>query len=443
MARSDLSRRWVLTRSLGALGAGLSLPLLASCSDEPPSSLALDSNGADLGSATIDVLLRGSFIPAVDEHTEELVRRWQDERNASMSLDLSGTWREDGRKIARERRGADVAELFGNAPHILADRLVDVSELAERIGDELGGWNEVARSGCVVDGVWRAIPWSITHHGLVTRTDILDDFGIQTPETYGDLLEVASLLDEGGAPPIGLTMGEAGPNDSAVLAYSLLWSFGGQEVDDRGVVAIDSEQTRQALSYFGELVQFNAPGALSYGEAENNDAFLSGQISMTQNASSIYWRAKNVDPTLARSIEHVRLPEGPAGRFLLPELNSLVVFRHSDEQVAALDWIDFVMSSSLLIDRAVVSEAFHVPAVGALDESPKMPWVADPKLAALATSANEGRLPGWPLAPSIEAGLVFENHSIVQMFEAVGSGAMSPNEAARTAADELRRVYET
>ncbi len=416
------------------------MPLMSACSSSSPSTLAFDAN---LGGAVVEAILRGSFIPALDDHTRALGARWEESRDATLSLNLSDGWREFARKTANDRRGADVAELFSNAAHVLSGRLVDVSDLAERIGEKLGGWSEVARSGCVVDGVWRSVPWSMTYHSLVTRTDLFDQVGAALPATYDELLEAATLLHEAGAPSVGFTMGEEGPNDSAALAYAMLWSFGGQEVDESGRVALDSAATKQALDYFAELGAVNDRDALGYTEVGNNNAFLEGQISMTQNASSIYWRAVELGLPMASSIQHLAMPAGPAGRFRLPELNSLAVYRHSEELTAALDWIEFATDEEVMVERADVSEAFHVPPAPGLDGHPSMPWVGNRILGAFATSAAEGRMPGWPLPPSLEAGLVYENRSIVNMFRAVGRGDQNSAEAARTAAEELRRVYET
>lgn len=425
---------------MSALGAGLALPLLAACAGSSPQTLAF---GQDLDGAALGVVLRASFIPAVEQHTRGLTSQWQAERNASIDVELSSEWREIAAKTAEARRGADVAELFGNTPHLLSERLVDVSHLAERIGETLGGWSDAARDSCMVDGVWRAIPWSLTWHALVSRTDLLREVGAGEPDSYDDLLDVAVRLHDAGAPPVGFTMGESGPNDSATLAYNLLWSFGGHEVDESGRVALDSSATLAAVEYFANLALVNAAGAFDYSEVGNNDAYLAGEIAITQNASSIYWKAQELDLPIAATINHVPFPTGPAGRIQLPEVNSLGIFRHSPEPTAALDLIEFLTSGNVMVERARESLAFHVPPVSGLDDNPTMPWTQDARLAGLSASRSEGRMPGWPLPPSLEAGLVYENRSIVNMFGAVGRQQMSPAEAVRTAAEELRRVYET
>lgn len=434
------SRRSVLKKLAAVSAAGVAGPLISSCASGPAETLA---SVDDLGGAALEAVMRGSFIPQLDAITVDVGRRWEERRNASIEIVLHEEWRTLTAQVIADGQGADIADLFGNEPHLYAEHLVDVSDLAERVGDSLGGWSEDARAVCMVDGVWRAVPWSTTRHAMVVRTDLVAEVGKEVPQTYDDLLEVAVLLSEAGAPPVGFTMAEAGSSDASALAYGMLWSFGGQELSDDGRVALNSAATIASLEYFAELSKVNAVEALSYGHPDNNNAYLGGDIAITQNPPSIYLRALETDPALAEMTIHSPLPEGPAGQFQLPEIDSLAVFRHSSDPVAAKDWIEFASQGSVLVDRARESLAFHAPAVLGLDDDPEMPWNTDERLLGLSSMAAEGRMPGWPLRPGLEAGLVYDNASILNMFRSVGTGDLTPRESVAAATEELRRVYET
>ena len=442
MESTAYSRRRVLKKMGSAAAAAAFFPVLSACSSSSstPESLAAVT---DLGDASINAVVRGSFIPSFNQLTADLAARWEQERNATISLDLREDWRDAAAQIAQARSGPDLSLVTGNAPHLHSSRLVDVTDLAERIGEALGGWTSAARDTCVVDGVWRAIPWSTTRHALVVRTDLLLEVGAPFPTTYDDLIEAAVRLDDNGAPPIGLTMSDVAPADSAALAYGMLWAHGGQELTPDGRVALDSEGTRAALATFAQLSLVNAEGTFEWGHPDNNDAYLAGEIAITQNPSSIYLTALERNLPLAEHTHHIPLPTGPAGAFQLPEIDSLAVFRHSPDAVAAMDWIEFASQGPTLVDRESQSLAFHSPVVLGLDDDPRMPWNTDQQLEGLSSTAAEGRTAGWPLPPSLEAGLVYENNSIVNMFAAVGSGQMTARSAIAAATEELRRVYET
>ena len=87
-------------------------------------------------------------MPALDAITLDLVERWDKERNASIAVEISQDWRLLTERAARDARGADIGELFGNQPHLFSDQLVDVSELAERAGESLGGWSNAVCDTC-------------------------------------------------------------------------------------------------------------------------------------------------------------------------------------------------------------------------------------------------------------------------------------------------------
>ena len=307
------SRRTLL-KHLGASAAvaGLTSPLLAACGQSSaPESLALTNQ---LDGASLEVLLRGSFIPTFDELTLGLVGEWESQRDVTIDLQLSQVWREIVLDIARDRRGADMAAVHGNQPHVLSEQLIDVSDLAESLGDALGGWADVARATCVVDGVWRAVPWSTTRHALVVRTDLLDEVGATIPTTYEELLDAAIRLHDDGAPPVGITMSNEGPSDSSAIAYGMLWSFGGQEVSSDGRVALDSSETRAALRYFAELSAVNVEGALHFTHPDNNDAYLAEEISITQNPSSILLKGLELGLPFTDHIMHCLLYTSPSPR---------------------------------------------------------------------------------------------------------------------------------
>lgn len=433
-----LSRRDAL-RVLGLPAGAL---LLGACGTKVPASELTFADG--FAGARIRAIMRNSFIDEVNSHTRELGSRWSEVNDASIEFEFGDDWREEYAATARAREGADLAELFGNGAHLLSDRLVDLSALAEEIGQAQGGWMEAARDVAMVDGVWRGIPWAVTAHALNCRVDLLEQVGVSTVDTYDRLLEAATRLKDERLPLAAFSMSPDAPNDSANLAYSLLWSFGGQEIDaDTGKVALDSEATRSALEYFVELVEVSDRRGLSFTETGNNAAFLRGEVAMTQNASSIYWRALQDQSDLIDVITHHRYPAGPAGYHQLLEMNTLAVFDHSRNGDVAKDFIRFAMNPVSLRERGNLSFSFFSPPLLDRLNDPMMVWNTEPVFAGLKGSNESGHVPGWPARSTIEAGLVFENATLATMFRSVGLGEASVNEAVATATHALRRVYET
>ncbi|RKN41057.1 ABC transporter substrate-binding protein [Micromonospora endolithica] len=434
---TGMSRRQAI--QLG-LGAGLTVALTACGEDGTPTS----ASGTSLGGASLTGLMRASFIPAIHELQQKQAATWAEAHDGTVELTFAKEWREQIAAVVESRAGEDLGELFANQAHIYADRLVDVTELCESIGDRNGGWYDVAKEACVVDGRWRAIPRAYTAHVMNWRTDLFGQVGFtRFPSTWTELVEAATRLRDAKLPRVALTMSQAGPNDSASVAYSLLWSYGATEVEADGkTVAINSSQTREAVKLMQELAAVSAPEISSYDEGGNNTSFLAGKIAVTQNATSIWYTAQKQAPDIAKNMSHARYPRGPVGHQQLVEMNSLAIFAHSKRVEPAKAFYRYLMESEQLTALAEAALTYYTPLLKGYDDLRSMPWNSEPKLDGLRGLAAGGHMPGWPGPASRQSAQAYNNQTVVNMFARVISGKASAEESIRTAEDELKKVYE-
>lgn len=432
--------------ALRILGIGGTAALLAACGDADDDTTASTASGsatgdADFAGSDLSVVLRQSFIAQQNTLREGQTKLWAQDNGVDLDVTLGGNWRELIAAIVADGTGGDIGELFNNQAFIYSNSLADVGDLVDELGGEYGGWYDLAAESAQVDGVWRAVPWAYTAQAINYRADVFDEAGVEVPTTYEELLEVATILDDRGLPPAGLTMSQTGPNDSANLAYSLLWSFGGAEVDTDGTtVAIDSEATRAALTYFRDLAAVSTPNITAFDEGGNNRAFLAGEISMTQNATSIYFAAENDAPDVFDGMSHFSYPSGPAGRQEFIQMNLLGIFEFSEHAEAAKELIRYLLRPENLDPVVQVGLSFYTPMFPSYEERANMPWNVDPKLAALRGTADGGHLPGWPGPASRESATAYEQQTIVNMFAAVATGDGIDSAIDRAAA-ELATAY--
>ncbi|MEM8923097.1 MAG: extracellular solute-binding protein [Actinomycetota bacterium] len=434
-----MSRRQALgVLGMGGLGLGLAL---AGCGDDADTAAGPETAVDDFTGTKQSVILRQSFIAQQNTLREGQAKLWAQENGAEIDFTLGGNWRELIAAIVADGTGGDIGELFNNQAFIYENSLVDVSDLVEELGDQYGGWYDLAAESAQVDGVWRAVPWAYTAQAINYREDILTEAGVVAPTTYDELLEVATKLDEQGLPPAGLSMSQTGPNDSANMAYSLLWSFGGAEVEEDGkTVAINSDGTRAALEYFQKLAAVSTPNITAYDEGGNNRAFLAGEISMTQNATSIYLTAETDAPEVFAGMNHFSYPEGPAGRQEFIQMNLLGIFDFAQNQEASKDLIRFMLQPENMDPVVQVGLSFYTPMFPSYEEKANMPWNIDPKLGALRGTANGGHLPGWPGPASRASATAYEQQSVVNMFAAVATGDGIDSAISRAEA-ELKTAY--
>src|SRR5439155_701190 len=193
--------------------------------------------------------------------------------------------------MVENKSGADVA--WTQQEWLYRDALVDVSDIAEEVGKQQGGWYDEIKRLSIDKGKWKTVPQANIGQLMNYRKDWFDEAGIkQFPDTWDAFLEAGIKLKAKGH-PFGMSMGH-GFADNYSWLYPLLWSYGVTVMDKDGKkVALDSSETAKAVEYVKELYKKACiEDCIGWLDPANNKAFLTGQISCTNNAYSIMVSAK-------------------------------------------------------------------------------------------------------------------------------------------------------
>jgi multiple sugar transport system substrate-binding protein len=219
--------------------------------------------------------------------------------------------------------GPDLFMLFNNHPHLYAASAVDLSDIAEDIGKTQGGWYKVSSGNCNDGKKWLSMPFCIVGAMNAYRKSWYDEVGFSKyPETWDEYRDAGKKLKAKGH-PLGQALGHSF-GDPPTFAYPLMWSFGGNEVDESGKVTINSKETIESVKFMTAMwKEAFDEGGLAWDDSSNNRAFLSGTISSTLNGASIYIEATRKPDqyktekgaALQTDILHAPLPKGPAGQF--------------------------------------------------------------------------------------------------------------------------------
>ncbi len=148
------------------------------------------------------------------------------------------------------KTGADIFQLQWNQAHLFAEGLDDHTRLWEELNGK--SFYPFLRDALVVDKVPRGIPLMGVAWGPTYRKDYFKEAGVtKIPETWDEMLAAGTKLKKLGK-PVGQTLGHT-IGDAPFFTYSLLWSFGGQEVDAKQKVTIDSKGTLRSLDFMKEF----------------------------------------------------------------------------------------------------------------------------------------------------------------------------------------------
>src|SRR5665213_2436163 len=211
--------------------------------------------------------------------------------------------------------GPDLFWGLYSLPHLFPQKCMDVSDVADYLGKKYGGWVDSAvKYGHSEDGKkWICIPICYSGALMNYRIEASKKAGFSKfPDKLDAFQEYAKAMKAQGTPG-GFALGHAS-GDGNSWAYWCLWSNGGEVVDKNDKVIINSPETAKALEYAKTLYGNMISGTAAWNDSSNNKAFLSGDISWTNNGISIYVAAQKSAPQIAADMNHAYFPVGVSGK---------------------------------------------------------------------------------------------------------------------------------
>ncbi len=359
----------------------------------------------------------------------------------------------DSENFEEVRPKAAVAANVGAGPDIIIatgedhlqypTQLLDITDLAEYLGQKYAGWYDICREFGMNQGRWIALPTGASGGAWVCRKSMLHAAGYDAlPQDFAGVLKLCQQLKARGTPP-GMALGHA-TGDANGWTHWALWGFGAKLANEDNTVAINSKETIAALEYAKDLYQTFAPGTLSWLDPSNNKAFLAGEISLTINGISIYYAAKNSpDPKLtaiAADIQHAFDPIGPIGKranggLMFPAF----IFKYSKYPNAAKEYLRFMMESEQYGPWQTACIGYVSHPLRAYESNPV--WTADPQHLFYRDVVKNMRHLGYAGKVGRESAAVAADFVIVDMFAEVCTGQQTPKEAAQRAEKRALRHY--
>jgi len=345
--------------------------------------------------------------------------------------------------------GADIIQMLWNWPHLYANALVDVGDVAGPIGKAQGGYYDVFEATSRVGGKWLAVPHGVVGNAVAYRRSWHQEVGAKEfPKTWDEWRDVGKKLKAKGR-PVGQALGHSF-GDPPTFAYPLLWDFGGAEVDKTGkkVVlngkgAIDSVKFMQA--FWKDACD---EGGVAWDDTNNNRAFLAGEISATLNGASIYIVAKrqkdkqkdDKGEPLFQDIEHAALlPKGPTAQTALYVPFQHSVMKYSKNQKLAKDFLKWLHQDATYEKWFQVNEGYSVGATKKWEDHPMWSKVDKP-LQVFRQAVRQARMLGYPGPASAKATEAYTKYVIVDMYAKAVQG-MKAEDAVKWADGELKKIY--
>ncbi len=439
---SDFSRRDALRIGAGvAAGAAIGAGAIGTVQAQDAPSLSYKPEKG----ASLRVLRPSKFVQGDETVWLENSKKYEQATGVKVRVESEG-WedlRPKSAVAANVGKGPDIVYGWYDDAHQYPEKLLDLTDLGTYLDKKYGGWYDVCKKFGMRNGNWISIPLGAAGARICYRESQLKAAGFDTwPSDLDGMLKACQALKAKGTPG-GLALGNA-VGDGNTWAHWIVWAFGGKMVDEKDQVVINSPETIAALEYCKQLYETFVPGTLSWLDANNNKAFIDGQVSWTINGISIYYAAKtSQDPkikAMAADIQHAVLPMGKVGR--PTELHLTVpamVFKYTKYPQAAKDYIRFMLEREQYVPWQDASIGYFSQPLKAYEKSPI--WTVDPKHTPYRDLMSKMLWPGYAGSLGYASSGAMADFIIVNMVAQAASGAKTPKEAAADAQKRAERYY--
>jgi multiple sugar transport system substrate-binding protein len=341
---------------------------------------------------------------------------------------------------ANTGQGPDLFWGLYSLPHLFPAKCVDLSDVADYLGKKYGGWVPSAVTYGKSGNKWIGIPVAYNGNVINYRKSSMQKAGFKEfPKTTDEFLAFCKAMKAQNTPG-GMALGHASGDGNAWVHWCL-WAFGGNLVDAKDKVIINSAETEKALNYAKQLYDTFIPGTASWNDAFNNKAFLAGEIHWTNNGVSIYAAAKAQNmKEMVDDIEHALWPVGPVGKPTeFHVAYPIMIMTYSKFPQAAKAFIAFMMDAQNLDPWVEKSVGYLTPGLTAYEKNPV--WTSDPKLTVCRDIAKNTLTAGHLGSVGEKAAAALADFIVLDMFANVCTGREDAKTAMRIAERQSQRLY--
>lgn len=219
--------------------------------------------------------------------------------------------------------------------------------------DQFGGagsFMEANLTSTSYQGQYYGVPWFAETRALFYNKDLFAEAGVNPPDTYDDLMDVAEKLIARHGQGRAIAIAGTNAHDLIHNWAIILWANGGDLVDIETMTAsFNGPEGVQAMQYYVDLVRrgYAARAVAEYDQNQADAAFINGNVAMAFMGP---WNIADIEvenPTLSYGV--VEPPAGPAGRAAFSGGSNLVILEASPNKEAARQWINFLLRPENLV----------------------------------------------------------------------------------------------
>jgi multiple sugar transport system substrate-binding protein len=244
--------------------------------------------------------------------------------------------------------------------------LTDLAPVVDALGRD--DFHKPSLEAWHYSGIQAAIPYGMQWPVLWCRTDLFEEAGIALPKTWDEYRAAAEKLTNPAKGVFGACFPAGRTWNTEIQSSVTIWSGGGFIFDEKLNVALDSPETRRAMTYYAEMCRFSPPDIGQYGFREASAAYTSGKAATTFYWGRVLSHLYQQAPELLPKSKTVHIPHGPKRATSLG-WDEFVVYRGRNSR-AATEFVRFMLEPKQMyalmepvIAHVVPTRASVVPAI--------------------------------------------------------------------------------
>jgi len=321
------------------------------------------------------------WVPGGNDVMQKQVNAWADKNKVEVTADfITGNGNKLGLTGAAEtqaKAGHDAMTFYNWDVHNYSDGLEPIDDVMNRLIAANGEPNKTCSYLAKKKQGWVAVP---TSSGTQTKPPCARiswfkeqglDLQAMYPATPGKtaqmdewtwdaLVKYAELAKKDGM-TFALGMGGSTNTDATDMHGALFRAFGAQLIDSEGTIQLESDAVRQVLEFAQRMTQFYPDDAVSFDDASNNRALISGKSALIFNPPSAWAVAKRDARQVAADCWTFSPPKGPKGRFVPTASFFWGVYKFSPNKSAAKDLIEYLMQPTQVEERCNKVDGYDLP----------------------------------------------------------------------------------
>ena len=443
MLKTKMDRRSVLQTGLALAGAGATANLAVFSS-----AWAAQNSWTPEAGASIQLLRWKRFIQSEEDGFMRLVDAFTQSTGVKITVinESLDDVQPKASVAANTKQGPDMFWGLYSLPHLFPTACLDVTDVANYLDKAHGGWVPSARTYGMSGGKWIALPVAYNGNVINYRQSMIEKAGYKTiPGDTAGFLELMKAL-KAKSTPGGFALGRASGDGNAWVHWTL-WSHGANLVDENDKVTINTPETVKALEYIKALSETFVTGTASWNDSFNNKAFLTGNVSLTNNGVSIYAAAKagaakgQADmKEVMDDMNHSLWPIGPVGtptefHIAYP----LMAMKYTKYPDACKAFMSFMMAAKNYVPWLDAGVAYLTHPLNDYDKAAV--WSSDPKLSLVRDVAKRTLTAGGKGSVGERAASALADFVMLDMVASVCTGRATIKDAIGMAERSAMRIY--